>query len=149
MLKREIKNIKMKKNKLYLPIIALAFGCTSDRESTPSNSSKDSVIVVSDIPVNQNTTVITATYEGCEMGDYFHLLFKDANGNDLDFGNAKNNLSEIKLYDEETFQANPDYLHKTFELTLDSVLTEYNCCNGTMDLVKNRIPTIIKIKLIQ
>lgn len=35
---------------------------------------------------------IIATYQGSDFGDYFHLIFKDANGNEYDFGFGVNNF---------------------------------------------------------
>jgi hypothetical protein len=42
---------------------------------------------------------ITATYQGNDFGDYHHILFKDANGVEYDFGQAKNSYGQYNLHE--------------------------------------------------
>lgn len=93
---------------------------------------------------------ITATYEGNDFGDYFHVIFKDANGVTYDFGKANNNYGEYKLYElSGQYEDNPKYLGKKFTLYWDWVLSEFYCCDGEYDMAKAYLPSITKLELIK
>jgi hypothetical protein len=95
-----------------------------------------------------------ATFEGASAGDYFHLLFKDEKGTTWDFGNGKNNLepyTDLILLepDAEGNAGNIEYSGMLFEVSWDSLENEYYCCDGEMNPITGRVPTIVSLKLLE
>ena len=90
----------------------------------------------------------TATFTRAEFGDYFHLVFEDNKGNQLDFGNANNYFSEYNLILESNY-ANSNYLNKKFKLKWDWLPSNFNCCEGNMDEMVANVPTIMSLELIK
>lgn len=92
----------------------------------------------------------TATYEGNDFGDYFHLLFKDAKGVTYDFGQAANNFDTYKLYEPSgQYEDNPEYLGKKFKVYWEWKLTDFLCCEGEYGKAKAYLPAIIKLELVK
>ncbi|MTI30279.1 hypothetical protein [Xanthovirga aplysinae] len=89
---------------------------------------------------------LTATFIGSEMGDYFHLVFEDANGKRYDFGNGKNELGDISLFDEETLESNSSFVGKQFKIRWDWKLSSFSCCEGQMNPVEAEVPSIVNIE---
>ena len=92
-----------------------------------------------------NPTV--ATFTGAEMGDYFHLIFQDTLGNTLDFGNGKNKLGDVKLYDED-FVSNNEFIGKKFRITWDWKENSFYCCEGAMNNITAHVPSIVQLDLL-
>ncbi len=94
---------------------------------------------------------LTATYQGNDFGDYFHIIFKAENGTEYDFGQANNSFGKYKLYDHlsEQLTDNPEYLGKAFKVYWDWKLAEFPCCDGEYDKAKAYLPTITKLELIK
>lgn len=90
---------------------------------------------------------LIATYQGCDFGDYFHLIFEDGQGNNYDFGFGENKYAPYKLFDETDFADNPTYLNKTFKIYWNWKITSFPCCEGEYDLVEAYLPSIIKLEL--
>ncbi len=89
-----------------------------------------------------------ATYKGCDFGDYFHLIFEDAKGNNYDFGFGENKYEPYKLFDETDFADNPKYLNKTFKIYWNWKITSFPCCEGEYELVEAYLPSITKLALV-
>jgi hypothetical protein len=64
---------------------------------------------------------ITATFEYVEMGDYYHLVFKDDKGVEWDFGNGENQLGNFDFGQE---QANSELVGKEFVIAWESKKVE-------------------------
>jgi hypothetical protein len=80
-----------------------------------------------------------------EMGDYFHLIFEDGSGKAYDFGDGDNNLGDLKLYDENEMTANPKMIGKSFTITWDWKVSSFYCCEGEMNAVKAKVPSITRL----
>lgn len=93
---------------------------------------------------------ITATYKGNDFGDYHHIMFKDANGVQYDFGQAKNEYGQYKLHElSGDYNDNPKYLGKKFKVYWDWKLAKFLCCDGEYGKAEAYLPTITKLELIQ
>jgi hypothetical protein len=93
---------------------------------------------------------ITATYQGNDFGDYHHILFKDANGVEYDFGQAKNNYGQYNLHElSGQYDDNPEFLGKKFKVSWDWKLSEFLCCDGEYGEAKAYLPSITKLELIK
>lgn len=92
---------------------------------------------------------ITATYQGNDFGDYFHILFKDVSGTTYDFGQAKNNYGPYKLFDNSgQYDDNPEYLGKKFKVYWDWQVADFYCCEGEYGKARAYLPTITKLELL-
>lgn len=91
---------------------------------------------------------LVATYQGCDFGDYFHLIFEDAKGNNYDFGFGENEYEPYKLFDETDYADNPKYLNKTFKIYWNWKITSFPCCEGEYELVEAYLPSITKLELV-
>jgi len=60
---------------------------------------------------------IIATFEYVELGDYYHLIFKDEKGEEWDFGYGQNNYGSYDFGDE---QSNPDLVGKKFKIVWEN-----------------------------
>lgn len=89
---------------------------------------------------------IIATFEGAEMGDYFHLTFKGEDGIDYDFGLGENNYCGYEFGEEKP---NPKYLGKKFNIKWKEVMTKTYAGGGSMDIVEREVPTITSITIIK
>ena len=91
-----------------------------------------------------------ATYQGAELGDYFHLNFKDANGKRYDFGTGKNDYGSFKLFDENDYYKNikSKYVGKTFKIFWEWKPSSFVCCEGGNKLVKAYQPSIVRLELV-
>ena len=93
---------------------------------------------------------ITATYIGNDFGDYHHIIFKDANGVEYDFGQANNYYGEYSLFENSgQYEDHPDYLGKEFKVYWDWTLSEFLCCDGEYGKAKAYLPAITKLELIK
>lgn len=90
-----------------------------------------------------------AKYQGCDLGDYFHLNFKDSQNKNYDFGFGDNNYGNYRLFDSISFADNPKYLGKSFKIYWDWKSTSFPCCDGDYDLIKAYLPSITKLELVQ
>ncbi len=88
----------------------------------------------------------TATYKGCDMGDYFHLIFEDSNGKNYDFGFGNNQFGEYDLCSKDITD-NPKYLGKSFVIYWNWEISSFPCCDGEYDLVEAYMPSITKLEL--
>lgn len=91
---------------------------------------------------------VQATYRGAEFGDYFHLSFETADGKWLDFGDGDNTIGGIELYNQD-FESNPALEGKQFKITWEWKESSFNCCEGTMDAVKAKTPSITSIQPVE
>lgn len=92
----------------------------------------------------------TATYEGNELGDYHHILFKDKSGKVYDFGQANNDFGAYKLFEQTgQYEDNPAYLHKEFNVYWDWKLSDFLCCDGEYGNAKAYLPAVTKLELIK
>jgi hypothetical protein len=89
---------------------------------------------------------IFAVYQGCEMGDYFHLIFEGDNEISYDFGNGKNELGEFNLYSND-FENNSDFIGKKFKITWSWIKSNFYCCYGEMNSVSAPVPSITLLEL--
>ncbi len=89
---------------------------------------------------------LVAKFTGSEFGDYFHLTFEDAQGQTYDFGDGKNNLGQMALYDAE-FTSNNAYVGKEFRIRWDWKKSSFYCCEGEMNTVEAPVPSIVGIEL--
>ncbi|MCB9223622.1 MAG: hypothetical protein H6582_05530 [Crocinitomicaceae bacterium] len=92
---------------------------------------------------------INVRYVGNEFGDYFHLMFEDSLKEVYDFGFGDNDFSGLELYDEDTFEDNPKYLNKWFELSWEFKISAYPCCDGEYNSTIGLQPSITDLKLIK
>lgn len=99
----------------------------------------------------QGRITITAVFEDCDAGDMEHILFKDIEGNIIDFGGAPNNLDNYELCvvpeDDWVPIGNPKYVGKKFQITY---LINYCLIIGYEGNVDGEIiewPTIVELKL--
>lgn len=89
-----------------------------------------------------------ATYDGNDFGDYFHLIFTDANTKAYDFGFADNDFGGIQLYaDDEQLTDNPQYLGRQFSITWAWKISSFPCCSGGYEIVEAYLPTITKLEM--
>lgn len=88
----------------------------------------------------------TATYKGCDMGDYFHLIFEDQYGKTFDFGFGNNHFGEYDLCSKDITD-NPKYLGKSFVIYWNWEISSFPCCDGEYDLVEAYMPSITKLEL--
>ncbi len=92
---------------------------------------------------------IRATYEGTDFGDYFHLSFRGPNELYLDFADGNNDFGKYELYDSLTFEENQKYVGKTFEIHWEYKISTFACCEGEMEAVTAKVPSITELKLIE
>ncbi|MCB0853725.1 MAG: hypothetical protein KDD63_15980, partial [Bacteroidetes bacterium] len=102
---------------------------------------------------------LRATFKGAFIGDYYHLMFEGENGQEYDFGDAKNELSGFKLekdynsdeevndLDENGNEGNPEFLGKTFLIHWEWKSNVFLCCEGEYEEKEGVIPTIVKLEL--
>jgi hypothetical protein len=89
---------------------------------------------------------IIATFEYVELGDYYHLIFKDDKGEEWDFGygQSQNSLGSFDFGNE---QSNPDLVGKKFKIVWENKKVNSYDLQGkdyTMDAL-----CIVKIELIK
>lgn len=93
---------------------------------------------------------ITATYQGNDLGDYHHIIFKAANGVAYDFGQANNSYGQYKLHElSGQYDDNTEFLGKEFKVYWDWKLSEFLCCDGEYGEAKAYLPSITKLELIK
>lgn len=92
---------------------------------------------------------VRVKYVGCDFGDYFHLSFTGPDDLYLDFGDGNNDFGDYELYDPLTFEDDPAYLDKTFDLHWEYKASSFYCCEGAMEDVTAIIPSIVKLELIE
>ncbi len=90
---------------------------------------------------------LVAKFAGSEFGDYFHLTFEDAQGRMYDFGDGKNNLGQMVLYDAD-FISNPAHVGKEFRISWDWKKSSFYCCEGEMNTVEAQVPSIVGIEAV-
>ncbi len=91
---------------------------------------------------------VKATYEGTDFGDYFHLTFMNSDGHYIDFADGNNNFGDYELYDPITFEEQKRYVGKTFEIHWEFKKSQFLCCDGEMEPVTAKTPSITSLKLI-
>ena len=86
-------------------------------------------------------------YEGFEFGDYPHIIFTDGKEGMYDFGDGSNNFGEYEngIMDEEA----SEYAGKKFKVYWDWKVSSFSCCEGNMDAVTAKVPSITKLELIE
>lgn len=89
-----------------------------------------------------------ATYQGSDIGDYFHLTFEDAKGKVYDFGFGENQFGDYELY-KEPDDPNPKYLGKTFKIYWNWKVTTFPCCDGEYDQVEAYLPAITRLEMVE
>jgi hypothetical protein len=137
-------------------IVCVMVGCNAGKSSTDSDTTAigtDTIKSAGSSRESAASYTLVAAFEGASSGDYFHLLFKDEAGSSWDFGNGKNNLAPytdllLPEADEEGNIGNMEYSGFRFEISWDSLESEYYCCEGEMNKVKGRVPTIVSLKLL-
>lgn len=87
-----------------------------------------------------------ATYKGCDMGDYFHLIFEDSAGKSYDFGFGNNQFGDYVLCNNDITD-NPKYLGKSFVIYWNWEISKFPCCDGENDWVEAYMPSITKLEL--
>lgn len=90
-----------------------------------------------------------AVYTGCDIGDYFHLNFEDAQGKSYDFGFGNNNYGDILLFDTVAYESNRKYVGRSFRIHWTWKISKFPCCDGEYDNVEAYYPSITKLELIQ
>lgn len=90
----------------------------------------------------------TAVYTGCDIGDYFHLNFEDAQGKSYDFGFGNNNYGDILLFDTVAYESNRKYVGRSFRIHWTWKISKFPCCDGEYDNVEAYYPSITKLELI-
>ena len=90
---------------------------------------------------------MTVTFKEFVLGDYPHIIFADAEGKEFDFGDGNNAYGEFSPADFQDEES--QYLGKKFNITWEWKESEFNCCEGAMDLVKAKVPSIAKIELVK
>lgn len=87
---------------------------------------------------------VVATYQGAELGDYFHLGFETTDGKYLDFGDGDNTLGTIKFFDD-SMASSPELLGQQFTIGWEWKVSSFNCCEGAMEPVVAKVPAITSI----
>jgi hypothetical protein len=88
-----------------------------------------------------------AKYMGFDIGDYPHIIFKDKNGKEYDFGDGNNSYG---TYKEEDFLADKSkYVGKKFKLTGEWKSSTFLCCDGNMDVHTGKVPSITNLELVK
>jgi hypothetical protein len=90
----------------------------------------------------------TAVYTGCNIGDYFHLNFEDAQGKSYDFGFGNNNYGDILLFDTVAYDSNRKYVGRTFRIHWTWKISKFPCCDGEYDNVEAYYPSITKLEVV-
>ncbi len=113
------------------------------------NSSLESYINYLHEKMENVSNPIIATYEGTDFGDYFHLSFRGPNELYLDFADGNNDFGKYELYDSLTFEENKKYVGKAFEIHWEYKISTFACCEGEMEAVTAKVPSIVELKLIE
>lgn len=85
-----------------------------------------------------------ATYLGSEFGDYFYFNFRGSGGKYFDFGKSKNNLGDIPFTEYDT-EKQSELIGKKFIIHWEWKTSNFNCCEGGMDIYKGDFPCISSI----
>lgn len=90
---------------------------------------------------------IIAKFTDCEMGDLYHILFDNGA---YDFGEGNNNLGKYELCtgDDMEVTGNPKFKNKKFELIINDLFARVCCDPSCEEVCIQKVPTIIKIKLL-
>jgi hypothetical protein len=88
-----------------------------------------------------------ARYTGFSIGDYPHIIFKDKNGKEYDFGDGENSFGAFK--EEEILDENSKYTNKMFKVTWEWKTSSFNCCEGEMNLMTAKVPSILNLELVK
>jgi hypothetical protein len=112
-----------------------------------NNLPKDVKNIISEIQVDMENVdnPIVATYLGSEIGDYFYFPFAALDGKYLDFGNGKNNYSDIP-FSENDLEINSKLIGKKFTIYWGWSKAEFYCCEGRMDTYIADFPSILNIE---
>jgi Bacterial SH3 domain len=92
----------------------------------------------------QGQTKIIRKFEACEVGEEEHLIFEE-----YDFGGARNNPDAYVGCNGNGYAtAKPEFIGKTFELVINSLLTKVYCADGkgTGELCVESTDTIVGIR---
>lgn len=89
-----------------------------------------------------------AVYTGCDIGDYFHLNFEDAQGKSYDFGFGNNNYGDILLFDTVAYESNRKYVGRSFRIHWTWKISKFPCCEGEYDNVEAYYPSITKLEIV-
>ena len=91
---------------------------------------------------------MVVTFDGTDMGDYFHFGFVDTEKRYYDFADGNNDLGDFKLI-VDRIEANEKYVGKKFEIKWDWKMSKFPCCDGMMNIVEIEVPSIVDIKLVE
>ena len=91
---------------------------------------------------------LVAKYMGNDFGDYFHIIFEDAEGMAYDFGDGDNDFGNTVLFEGEHYDDDPKYLGKMFSITWEWKWSKFACCEGEYNAVEAPVPSITKLELI-
>jgi hypothetical protein len=105
---------------------------------------------------------IIANFKGVFIGDYYHLTFEDNQGQQYDFGDAKNETSgfqlernyedtegEMAYLEESGNEGNPELIGKSFRIYWEWKSNVFLCCEGEYEETEAEIPTIVKLELVK
>ena len=90
---------------------------------------------------------VVMIYDGYEFGDYQHIVFVDEQEMIYDFGDGANDYGEIdegKLLWEES-----PYRGKSFEIHWEWKKANFYCCEGMMENLEAKVPSITKLVLLE
>jgi hypothetical protein len=88
-----------------------------------------------------------AKYLGFDMGDYPHIIFKDKNNKEYDFGDGNNSYGTFK--EEDIVTEKSKYEGKMFKVTWEWKTSSFSCCDGEMDLKTAKVPSIVNLELVK
>jgi hypothetical protein len=88
-----------------------------------------------------------AKYLGFDIGDYPHIIFKDKNNKEYDFGDGNNSYGSFKEEDIETEKSK--YEDKMFKVTWEWKTSSFSCCDGEMSLKTAKVPSIVNLELVK
>ncbi len=88
-----------------------------------------------------------AKYTGFDIGDYPHITFIDKKGKEYDFGNGNNTYGKFK--EEEIVTEKSKYEGKMFKVTWEWKTSTFLCCDGEMDPMSAKVPSIVNLELVK
>ena len=137
----------------FCMVLLCAILCSCQPETTSENTVESTETTTVEIPAKPETSssikTMKAKFDGAEMGDYFHLSFTAEDGTSWDFGNGKNDLGQFEILGDTETPGMETYIGKIFEIQWDSLMSSYYCCEGGMDVVEGKQPSIVGLKLVE
>ncbi len=119
---------------------------TEVKKNDTTSFNTESIVKVEKVEPKKVATSgeIIATFEYVELGDYYHLIFKDEKGEEWDFGYGQNNYGSYDFGDD---QSNPDLVGKKFKIVWENkkvISYDLQGKDYTMDAL-----CIVKIELVK